>query len=299
MSNQSSNSAKQSNEAEPLEIDEPSMDEILASIKKIISDEEEADTALQDRDQYSHPEDHSNSNVAEQSSLTDAEVDLEADLEAAIEAELQETLEEPESTDATAPSDESGAVAEDTANSDDLSETVQAVEKPSINISVRPGGKSVAKVETAKDFTPLTAQVLQERVEKIRSEVSEASSGLSTDPRLEKYRVRGKLKMESLAAAKPLTDSTPSAPPVAPVPEQPAVSPAVAAGPILPTTHTIAQEMAKTMLEEKEQEIQTLLANMMRPTIRKWLNDNLPVMVEKLVREEIERVSRGKKASEG
>ena len=55
--------------------------------------------------------------------------------------------------------------------------------------------------------------------------------------------------------------------------------------------------MANTMLEEKEQEIKTLVANIMRPTIRKWLSENLPVMVEKLVREEIERVSRGKQAS--
>ena len=97
--------------------------------------------------------------------------------------------------------------------------------------------------------------------------------------------------MESLA------ERAAAAPEPAPVVPQQPVSSAVAAGPVLPTTHTLAQEMAKTMMAEKEQEIETLLANMMRPTIRKWLNDNLPGIVERLVREEIERVSRGKQAS--
>ncbi|MEL6947552.1 MAG: DUF2497 domain-containing protein, partial [Pseudomonadota bacterium] len=32
---------------------------------------------------------------------------------------------------------------------------------------------------------------------------------------------------------------------------------------------------------------------MMTPVIRKWLGDNLPTMVERLVRDEIERAARG------
>jgi cell pole-organizing protein PopZ len=32
---------------------------------------------------------------------------------------------------------------------------------------------------------------------------------------------------------------------------------------------------------------------MLRPMLKQWLDDNLPVMVERLVRAEIERVARG------
>ncbi|PCH46441.1 MAG: hypothetical protein COC23_04325 [Hyphomicrobiales bacterium] len=34
-----------------------------------------------------------------------------------------------------------------------------------------------------------------------------------------------------------------------------------------------------------------------RPMVRQWLNDNLPTLVERLVREEIQRVSQIRKAS--
>jgi cell pole-organizing protein PopZ len=36
-----------------------------------------------------------------------------------------------------------------------------------------------------------------------------------------------------------------------------------------------------------------LVEGMLRPMLRSWLDDNLPLLVERLVREEIERVSRG------
>ncbi|MEO1397482.1 MAG: DUF2497 domain-containing protein, partial [Pseudomonadota bacterium] len=35
------------------------------------------------------------------------------------------------------------------------------------------------------------------------------------------------------------------------------------------------------------------LYELMKPVVRKWLGDNLPTMVERLVRDEIERASRG------
>ena len=36
-----------------------------------------------------------------------------------------------------------------------------------------------------------------------------------------------------------------------------------------------------------------ILSDMMRPLVRSWLDDNLSGIVERVVREEIERVSRG------
>ena len=39
--------------------------------------------------------------------------------------------------------------------------------------------------------------------------------------------------------------------------------------------------------------IEEMAREMLRPMLKQWLDDNLPVMVERLVRSEIERVARG------
>ena len=41
--------------------------------------------------------------------------------------------------------------------------------------------------------------------------------------------------------------------------------------------------------------IDVIVKEMLRPMLKSWLDDNLPVLVEKLVRAEIERVARGGK----
>jgi uncharacterized protein len=39
--------------------------------------------------------------------------------------------------------------------------------------------------------------------------------------------------------------------------------------------------------------LQKYAQEMLRPMLKQWLDDNLPVIVERLVRAEIERVARG------
>jgi uncharacterized protein len=38
-----------------------------------------------------------------------------------------------------------------------------------------------------------------------------------------------------------------------------------------------------------------MVRDMLRPMVKTWLDDNLPTLVERLVREEIQRVARGRK----
>ena len=230
-------------------VEEPSMEEILASIKQIIADDEAPDDGLSERERYTHPSDHSNSNELEDT--------LEADLQAGMEAEIQAAIGNEES-----PETEEIPHSADTLTATSAATALKA------------------------------AMTVEERAAQIRREITSEAAGLTSDQRLEKYRLRGKLQMETLAEERAKAEIPP-----APVADPIAVSPAVAAGPVLPTTNAIAQEMAATMMSEKSDEIQSMVAELMRPTIRQWLSDNLPSMVEKLVREEIERVSRGKQAS--
>ncbi len=50
------------------------------------------------------------------------------------------------------------------------------------------------------------------------------------------------------------------------------------------------------MLVQNARTLEDLVREMLRPMLKSWLDDNLPGMVERLVRAEIERVSRGRAA---
>jgi cell pole-organizing protein PopZ len=52
--------------------------------------------------------------------------------------------------------------------------------------------------------------------------------------------------------------------------------------------------LAQTVLVQNSQTLDGLVREMLRPMLKAWLDDNLPTLVERLVRAEIERVSRGR-----
>jgi hypothetical protein len=52
--------------------------------------------------------------------------------------------------------------------------------------------------------------------------------------------------------------------------------------------------LAQTVLVQNARTLEDLVREMLRPMLKTWLDDNLPGMVERLVRAEIERVGRGR-----
>lgn len=52
--------------------------------------------------------------------------------------------------------------------------------------------------------------------------------------------------------------------------------------------------LAHTVLTQNARTLEDLVTEMMRPMLKAWLDDNLPGLVERVVRAEIERVSRGR-----
>jgi cell pole-organizing protein PopZ len=55
--------------------------------------------------------------------------------------------------------------------------------------------------------------------------------------------------------------------------------------------------LAQTVLVQNARTLEDLVKDMLRPMLKNWLDDNLPGLVERLVRAEIERVSRGRSSS--
>jgi cell pole-organizing protein PopZ len=96
----------------------------------------------------------------------------------------------------------------------------------------------------------------------------------------------------------PRPASTPSAPQP---PRIDAIPPDRALGPKLLSAEADAavggafNQLATTMLSGGSRTIDDLVEDLVRPMLRDWLDDNLPPLVERLVREEIERVSRGRR----
>ncbi len=52
--------------------------------------------------------------------------------------------------------------------------------------------------------------------------------------------------------------------------------------------------LASTVLSNNARTLEDLVKEMLRPMLKSWLDDNLPTLVERIVRAEIERVSRGR-----
>lgn len=95
----------------------------------------------------------------------------------------------------------------------------------------------------------------------------------------------------------------PPPPPPAPAPSpmfvpQPAAMPAFDMAQLLSdqTSSAVTSafgDLAHTVLTNNARTLEDLVKDMLKPMLKSWLDDNLPTMVERLVRAEIERVARG------
>lgn len=91
----------------------------------------------------------------------------------------------------------------------------------------------------------------------------------------------------------PAAPPPPSPPPQARAPEPAPAEPLISAATDA-SVNSAFNALAHTVLSRNARTLDDLVAEMLRPMLKAWLDDNLPVMVERLVRAEIERVSRGR-----
>lgn len=113
------------------------------------------------------------------------------------------------------------------------------------------------------------------------------------------------IEEEPVAALPPEPPAAPIEPqpaPILPEPPQHQPQPAFAAVPDMASllsdqassvvTNAFGQ-LASTVLSNNARTLEDLVKDMLKPMLKTWLDDNLPTMVERLVRTEIERVARG------
>jgi len=74
-----------------------------------------------------------------------------------------------------------------------------------------------------------------------------------------------------------------------PDPQRPLLSSATSTA-----VNSAVNALPQTVLVQNARTLEDLVKEMLRPLLKTWLDDNLPGLVERLVRAEIERVSRGR-----
>ena len=81
----------------------------------------------------------------------------------------------------------------------------------------------------------------------------------------------------------------------APPPRQAAMSePDIISSATAAAVDSAFNALAQTVLVQNAKTLEDLVKEMLRPMLQHWLDNNLPTLVERLVRQEIERVARGR-----
>jgi cell pole-organizing protein PopZ len=79
-----------------------------------------------------------------------------------------------------------------------------------------------------------------------------------------------------------------------PLPEGPAASQRILSRSTVSAVESAFNSLALTVLSNNARTLEDLVKEMLRPMLKSWLDDNLPGLVERIVKMEIERVSRGR-----
>ncbi|MGI6852379.1 PopZ family protein [Mesorhizobium sp. 1B3] len=224
---------------------EPSMEEILASIRRIIEDSDQVGRKPGDGLQrLDHPGERSEGAVIE----VDA---FRAELRGRAERDPALRLAE-------------SALADAAATLGEVKEQMAGEAKP--------------------DDEPFGALSSSERTEKAFSTRQAAASELNVEP------VAGEAMQQAPDA--PVEGGEPAAAPAEPRSLQ-ASRPAIISEQPGRQVAAAFSELSEAFAASRRKSFDEMAEEMLRPMLQDWLDNNLPTLVERLVREEIERVARG------
>ena len=244
---------------QPAKVQEPSMEEILASIRRIIADDE------------AKPGDKAAA-AASAAAVPPAKPAMKDIPPSAIPA-AQPAKAQAAAAPAPAPKPPPPPAAAAPNSQDDIDAMLASLEEATPEEEVRPP-------QPDGEVFELTDEMALPEPEP----ASAASTFHKVDP-------QDDLEFtEAVAAAR--------ASPRAPASEPPAMEMALQS-PMLSRTTVNAVEsafntLANTVLSNNARTLEDLVKEMLRPMLKSWLDDNLPGLVERIVKAEIERVSRGR-----
>lgn len=152
-----------------------------------------------------------------------------------------------------------------------------------------------ARAEPAKVTTPVAAVVEHARPV-IHEEVLDLDDEPYTSPPGGQTELEDDIMFIEREEEPELAPAVAAVPPAVPA-VQPAPAPAVDAGLLSAQTDAAVshafQNLAGSILAGSQRTLDDVVKDLLRPMLKMWLDDNLPSIVERLVRAEIERVARG------
>jgi cell pole-organizing protein PopZ len=114
-------------------------------------------------------------------------------------------------------------------------------------------------------------------------------------PSFNKIEPKDDLEFTETAAAKAVHRQPAFEPPLPPRESPAAAQPqAILSHSTVSAVESAFNTLANTVLSNNARTLEDLVKEMLRPMLKSWLDDNLPGLVERIVKAEIERVSRGR-----
>jgi uncharacterized protein len=250
---------------QPAKVQEPSMEEILASIRRIIADDEAKPAAAEKPAAVAAP-------PPKVEPPPQAKPAMKNSPPAAPPAAKLVTPAPP------APTKPAPAAPAPSNSQDDIDSLLASLDEATPPADIRPSQPDGDVFELTDDMA-----------------LSDPAPGPEAAPSFRKVEPQDDVEFAEASAR--------TRPPVQervrePVREPPAID-TVSMQPIISGTTMRAVEsafnsLANTVLSNNARTLEDLVKEMLRPMLKAWLDDNLPGLVERVVKAEIERVSRGR-----
>jgi uncharacterized protein len=258
---------------QPAKVQEPSMEEILASIRRIIADDE-AKPAAAEKAAPPPPSPQASSPPPPSPSPAAAAAKPEKPAPApAARAPVAPPPAAPAPAKAAAPPAPPPAPAPAVSNSqDDIDALLSGLDEATTPEEIRP---AAPEPEPEADVLDLTDEM--------------ALPDPAPQAAFRKVEPPDDLEFTETAAKAPLRDMAFDLPPPSPMDSPPILSRSTVSA-----VESAFNSLAHTVLSNNARTLEDLVKEMLRPMLKSWLDDNLPGLVERIVKAEIERVSRGR-----
>jgi uncharacterized protein len=265
---------------QPAKVQEPSMEEILASIRRIIADDEaKPPVAEKPASPAAVPAPAKPEKPAAVAPAAKPAVmnDIPpSKIPAAVAAATKVAAPAPPPAPVPPPAAPAPAVSN---NQDDIDALLSGLEEATSADEIRSSHDDVEVLELTDEMA-----------------VPSAPPSPPPQPSFHKIDPQDDLEFAESAASRAINRAPAYDPPSF---ETAAASPPPPSQPILSQTTVSAVEsafntLAHTVLSSNARTLEDLVKEMLRPMLKSWLDDNLPGLVERIVKAEIERVSRGR-----
>ena len=249
---------------QPAKVQEPSMEEILASIRRIIADDEA-------KPPVEKPSSPAVAAKPEKPAAPAAKAPGMNNIPPSAIPAAQAAAAKAVPPVKPAPPPPPPAAAAVSNSQDDIDAMLAGLDEATSEAEIRPASPEVEVFELTDDM---------------------AVPEPPPQPSFKKVEPQDDLEFSEMAAAKAMHRRPAYEPPPfeseAPAPQQ------ILSRSTVSAVESAFNSLANTVLSNNARTLEDLVREMLRPMLKSWLDDNLPGLVERIVKAEIERVSRGR-----